>query len=86
MQSFFLAPEVGAFIADNRSVVGNVVSQAVSEHQLKTSLDAIKHLWAKTDFKLIPYREYKDMWVVTEVDDILSQLEEHQVWPCAWSL
>lgn len=81
-QVFFFAvsfSEVGAYSADNRTLVSDVVAQATNEHALHSSVENIRRIWEKMEFKLNPYREYKDVFTITEVDEVMQQLEEHQV-------
>jgi hypothetical protein len=56
-----------------------VVAQATNENQLQTSVENIRRIWEKFDFKLNPYREYKDVFTLTEIDEVMQQLEEHQL-------
>ncbi len=44
-----------------------------------TSVANIKTVWGKFEFKLLPYREYKDIFYLTEIDEVMQQLEENQV-------
>lgn len=75
----FFRAEVGAYAADNRATVSDVVAQASNEQQLMTSVANIKSVWGKFEFKLLPYREYKDIFYLTEIDEVMQQLEENQV-------
>jgi hypothetical protein len=77
--AFRARTEVGAYAADNRATVSDVVAQATNEQQLMTSVANIKSVWGKFEFKLLPYREYKDIFYLTEIDEVMQQLEENQV-------
>ena len=62
-----------------RDKVEEISSTAAGEFALETSLEEIKQAWAKTYFELSRYRDSKDKFYITKIEDILTLLEDHQV-------
>ena len=44
-----------------------------------TKLNKIKNCWAAKEFEILTYRDCKDVFVLGDVEDITSTLEENQV-------
>jgi dynein heavy chain len=42
-------------------------------------LQGIKDRWAEVDFFVIPYRDFKDKFLISEVDDLIMLLEDDQM-------
>eukprot|EP00002_Diphylleia_rotans_P013198 TRINITY_DN2570_c0_g2_i4.p1 TRINITY_DN2570_c0_g2~~TRINITY_DN2570_c0_g2_i4.p1 ORF type:complete len:2678 (-),score=502.92 TRINITY_DN2570_c0_g2_i4:4443-12476(-) len=58
----------------------NEVSQIASgEYALEETLEKIKSIWESTTFVVVPYRDMKDVYILSSVDEITSQLEDHLV-------
>lgn len=66
-------------IMDIKDKVEEISSTAAGEFSLETTLREIKEKWEETVFTLNNYREQKDKFYITQVEDILTQLEDHQV-------
>jgi len=52
---------------------------ASGEAQIENSVEDIRKSWAETNFTLANYRDMKDRFVIRELDDTLTMLEDHQV-------
>jgi dynein heavy chain len=62
----------------HRQVISDVCEQAVAEYTLQTSLANIKQIWAKQEFIITAYQKTKDIYVLGDVEDVLSKLEDNQ--------
>jgi dynein heavy chain len=59
--------------------VEEISGTATGENSLETTLEEIKKIWGQTNFTLAKHRDSADRFVITAIDDTLTQLEEHQV-------
>jgi len=40
-------------------------------------LEEIRKKWLDLSFEVLPYRDYKDKFIIGSVDDIIASLEDH---------
>ena len=59
--------------------VEEISATAAGEFSLESTVEEIKKAWDGTNFELSNYREQKDKFYITKVEDMLTQLEDHQV-------
>jgi dynein heavy chain len=59
--------------------VEEISGTASGENSLETTLEEIKRLWGQTNFTLMKHRDSADRFVITAIEDTLTQLEENQV-------
>lgn len=59
--------------------VEEISAIAAGEFSLQTTIDEIKESWNGTNFELSNYREQKDKFYLTKVEDVMTLLEDHQV-------
>ena len=52
---------------------------ASGEAQLEAQINKIELAWASTSFTTKNYREQRGVYILTALDDIITQLEDHQV-------
>jgi hypothetical protein len=62
-----------------KDVVEEVSAVASGEMSIETSLKEITEVWSKTKFETANYRDMRDRFIIGAIDDVLSQLEDHQV-------
>ncbi|CAM9627191.1 unnamed protein product, partial [Phaeothamnion confervicola] len=60
-------------------LISELSGAASGEAQLEGSLDAIRTAWDATQLVLLPYRDQPSMWVLGGMDEVMAQLEDHQV-------
>jgi dynein heavy chain len=46
---------------------------------INKTIDEISELWAQTYFTVVGYRDTKDRFIIRDVDDIITQLEDNQM-------
>eukprot|EP01012_Entosiphon_sulcatum_P032728 TRINITY_DN4157_c0_g3_i1.p1 TRINITY_DN4157_c0_g3~~TRINITY_DN4157_c0_g3_i1.p1 ORF type:complete len:4135 (-),score=940.22 TRINITY_DN4157_c0_g3_i1:62-12466(-) len=66
-------------IFDYRQLIEEQSTIATGEANLQQTLDKIKGLWDETAFETKNHRDQRDTYILGGVDDILQQLEDHQV-------
>jgi dynein heavy chain, axonemal len=54
-------------------------SHSAGEAQLEVSLEKIVSSWESTSFVTRPYREQKHVYILGGLDEVMTQLEDHQV-------
>jgi hypothetical protein len=59
--------------------VEEISGQAGGEHTILSTIKEISELWDQTSFVLKNYRDTKDRFFITEIDDLIIQLEDHQM-------
>lgn len=60
-------------------IVGEISGTASGEAQLEASLRKIVTAWAHTEFVVKPYREQKGVYIVGGLEEVMTQMEDHQV-------
>jgi dynein heavy chain len=59
--------------------VEEISASASGEYGIESSLEDIRKTWSSTYFVLNNYREQRDRFYITGIEDVLTQLEDHQV-------
>lgn len=67
------------FIFDFKDVIGQISSQASGEATLEEMLAKMAKTWAETEFIVLPYRDYKEVYILGGVDEIQTLLEDSVV-------
>lgn len=78
-ESFTLSKLFSIHIFDFKDVINSISGQATSEATLEEMLTKVAKAWSETEFIVLPYRDYKDVFILGGVDDIQTQLEDSQV-------
>ena len=78
-ESFTLNKLFSIFIFDFKEVIGQISGQASSEATLEEMLSKVARAWSETEFIVLPYRDYKDVFILGGIEDIQTQLEDSQV-------
>ena len=79
MKSFSLENLKAWGIMNIKDKVEEISATASGEENLEKTIEDINKAWNNTNFELSNYREQKDKFYITKVEDILTQLEDHQV-------
>lgn len=66
-------------VFDHRKLVEEQSTIATGETALFDTLDKIKTLWGSTDFETKLYRDTRDTYILGSLEEIMQQLEDHQV-------
>lgn len=59
--------------------IEEISAQASGEATIEATLNEIIKLWLETKFKVVGYRDTKDRFIIAEVDEIITQLEDHSM-------
>ncbi|RKP20476.1 dynein heavy chain 6, axonemal, partial [Rozella allomycis CSF55] len=59
--------------------ISAISAQASSEAALEEMLSKVQKTWGELEFTVLPYRDYKDVFILGGVDEIGAQLEDSQV-------
>ena len=46
---------------------------------IQQSISAVKERWEATLFSIAPYRESKDRYILGDIEDLMTQLEDDQM-------
>ena len=56
-----------------------ISTEASQEGLLEGMLDQVIENWAKTEFTLLPYKDAKDVYTLSGMEDIITLLEDSMV-------
>jgi dynein heavy chain len=56
--------------------IDDISGAAQGEEQIEKTLAGVKERWGEIDFVVIPYRDFKDKFLISEVDDLIMLLED----------
>jgi dynein heavy chain len=59
--------------------IDDISGAAQGELQIETQLGEVKERWDELEFVVIPYRDFKDKFLISGVDDLIMQLEDDQM-------
>ncbi|OMJ81043.1 hypothetical protein SteCoe_18549 [Stentor coeruleus] len=76
---FSLSELIDHGVMQIRDKVEEISATAAGEFSLENTVEEIRQAWSTTNFELSNYREQKDKFYITKVEDTLTQLEDHQV-------
>ena len=54
-----------------------ISSKASGEAGIEIQLEDIRKKWVELEFEVLPYRDYKDKYIIGSVEDIIDSLEDH---------
>lgn len=78
-QSFPLKSLLDAGIDAHFDEVEIISAFAGGEQQILETLNSIIAIWDQTFFVVKPYRDTKDRFFITEIDELITQLEDNQM-------
>jgi len=76
---FSLSELITNNIEHHKDFVEEISARASGEASIESDLERIKKDWSELNFVVEPYRTYKDKFILKEVADIVSVLDEHQL-------
>jgi len=79
MRSFTFQQLLEDGIADHKEKVEEISAQASGEATITSAISEIVGVWAELCFVVMNYRDSKDRFLLTEVDEVITQLEDHQM-------
>jgi dynein heavy chain len=77
--AFTLSKLFELHIFDFKDIISQISAQASSEATVEEMLLKVSSSWSETDFTVLPYRDYKDVYILGGVEDIQTQLEDSLV-------
>ena len=54
-----------------------ISSRATGEASIVAQLEDLRKKWLELSFEVLPYRNYKDKFILGSVEDIIVSLEDH---------
>ena len=78
-QAFTLEELMRYDIFAHKEFISEISGTASGEAQLEASLTKITKAWSETEFVTKPYRELKHVYILGGLEDVFTQLEDHQV-------
>lgn len=64
-------------VLEKKDLVEDISGRATGEAQIETQLEGIRKKWAELAFIVLPYREFKDKFRISGLDDIMTALDDH---------
>lgn len=56
-----------------------ISASASGEKTIKDTMAQVRERWEKTDFTVVNYRDTKDRFIIRQVEDVITQLEDDQM-------
>lgn len=76
---FYLNELIRDGILEVKDKVGEISGIASGEYAISQALEEIKKVWATMEFIIVPYRDFKDKFILGSIEEIMIQLEDDQV-------
>lgn len=70
-------------VNDYKEEIETTSVAATQEHVLEEMLGKVESAWKNLEFVVNPYKEFKDVFILGGVDDVMAVLEETQARACA---
>ena len=61
------------------SAIDDISGAACGEEQIEKTLAGVVERWWENAFVVIPYRDFKDKFLISEIDDLIMKLEDDQM-------
>lgn len=61
---------------DKLEEIQEISDCAQGEANIKSKMDEVTERWDNTNFTVVSYRDSKDRFIVTEIEDLITQLED----------
>lgn len=61
---------------DKLEEIQEISDCAQGEANIKSKMDEVSERWDQTNFVVVSYRDSKDRFIVTEIEDLITQLED----------
>jgi dynein heavy chain len=79
LASFTLDDLLAARIENHIERVSEIAAQASGEADILKNIEEIRVAWETTNFTIKNYRDTKDRFYITEIEDLTTLLEDHQM-------
>ena len=79
LQEFTLNKLIDAGIMDFKKEISNISGTASGQSRLLKSLDNISEAWTTLSLPLLPYRGGEGKYILGDLEELLTTLEDHQV-------
>ena len=56
--------------------IEGISASASGEKTIKDTIAAVTERWSNTDFTVLNYRDTKDRFIIRQVEDVITQLED----------
>ncbi|BBN19721.1 hypothetical protein Mp_8g13060 [Marchantia polymorpha subsp. ruderalis] len=66
-------------VMEYKAAIANISNEATQEAALEELMEGVKQKWSTIEFVVKQYKEFKDVYVLGGVDDVLSALEDSMV-------
>lgn len=76
-QTFTLLDLMSSNAADKIEEMEEISGRASGEAGIERQVDEIKKKWQELAFIVMPYRDYKDKFILGTVEDIIAALDDH---------
>ena len=78
-RTFTLNELINGGVLQVKDKIGEISAIASGEYAISQTLEEIKKIWATLDFVIVNYRDFKDRFILGSIEEIMIQLEDHQV-------
>lgn len=78
-RTFTLNELINDGILEVKEKVSEISGLASGEFAISQALEEVKVTWADMEFNVVPYRDFKDKFILGAIEEIMIQLEDDQV-------
>jgi hypothetical protein len=61
---------------DHVEAIEDISGAAQGEMAIETAMEQVKERWEATIFSISAYRESKDRYILSDIEDLMTQLED----------
>jgi dynein heavy chain len=79
MRTFTFSQLLEEGVEQHKERVEEISGQATGEHNIENGITEITDVWDSLPFVVLNYRDSKDRFLLSEIDDVIVQLEDHQM-------
>ncbi|KAF8278750.1 Inner arm dynein 5-1 [Trypanosoma cruzi] len=66
-------------IMDHKDILAEQSGYATGEWKIVNDLEKIKQTWHDLSFETIPYKNREGVFILTQLEDVIQQLDDHQI-------
>ncbi|PWU88046.1 putative dynein heavy chain [Trypanosoma cruzi] len=66
-------------IMDHKDILAEQSGYATGEWKIVNDLEKIKQTWNGLSFETIPYKNREGVFILTQLEDVIQQLDDHQI-------
>ena len=75
-KNFILGKLIEQKITTFEEAIGEIATQAAQEQALVELLDKVKAMWAEAEIVALPYKDFKDVFILGGLDEVITNLDE----------